>query len=373
MNNQKTLSPAWKRQIVKAPFLLLIPLGFAIPEFAARNRDWVENVYARSVYPVIKDAISACTRLVPFSLAELLIYALILLIPTLLIVCAVRSFRSKTPVRLISLVITLGIIAGVVLNLFYATWGLLYFREPLSSRMGLTVQVRSVDELERLTVRLAAEANRLRDEVTEDEKGVFAYPSGSASVEFAKLVPAYAALSGREPVFSGGVTRAKTVLWSSGLSWMGIAGIYIGLTAEPNVNVDQPPLLVLHAAAHEMAHQLGIASENEAEFAAFLACRSSEDASVQYSATMLALIVCGNALNGADSARYQALARTYSEAVWRDLADYSAYWKAFEGPVQETATSVNDQYLKHNAQESGVKSYGEVVDLLLAYYEDKNI
>jgi hypothetical protein len=51
----------------------------------------------------------------------------------------------------------------------------------------------------------------------------------------------------------------------------------------------------------------------------------------------------------------------------RDLADYNTYWDAYEGPVEETVTQVNDNYLKFNNQENGVKSYGMMVDLLLAY------
>ena len=56
----------------------------------------------------------------------------------------------------------------------------------------------------------------------------------------------------------------------------------------------------------------------------------------------------------------------------RDLANYNAYWDAFEGPVEEAATTLNDNYLKFNQQESGVKSYGMMVDLILAYFAEGN-
>ena len=150
---------------------------------------------------------------------------------------------------------------------------------------------------------------------------------------------------------------------------LGISGIYIGLTAEPNVNTGQPPLLLLQAAAHEMAHQLGIAAEDEAEFTAFLACMRASSPSIRYSGVMQALIRCGNALHAADAARYAAIAHDcYSDGMRRDLADYNAYWAAYEGPAREAADAANDGYLKHNAQPSGVQSYGESVDLLLALY-----
>ena len=56
----------------------------------------------------------------------------------------------------------------------------------------------------------------------------------------------------------------------------------------------------------------------------------------------------------------------------RDLAHYNAYWDSFEGPVEEAATTLNDNYLKFNQQESGVKSYGMMVDLILAYFAAGN-
>lgn len=51
-----------------------------------------------------------------------------------------------------------------------------------------------------------------------------------------------------------------------------------------------------------------------------------------------------------------------------DLNANSLFWDQYEGKVAETATKVNDTYLKLHQQKDGVKSYGRVVDLMLAYY-----
>jgi hypothetical protein len=56
-------------------------------------------------------------------------------------------------------------------------------------------------------------------------------------------------------------------------------------------------------------------------------------------------------------------------AVARDLKAGREYWKAFETPIATISTAVNDAYLKANKEEDGVKTYGQVVDLLLAYIE----
>ena len=347
----------------------LILLGISWPRLLADKSAWIEQHYSESIYQTIRRAISAVTSLVPSSVAEWILYALVIGIPLLLIIRFVQLLLGKIAFRKLgSTVASILLAAGIILNLFYVTWGLNYFREPLSERMGLSVEQRSVDELEEFVLNTAAEAKKLRATLHEDANGVFS-PTESTSEIFSRMPQAYATLAERFPVFQADPTRAKQIFWSRGLSWQGISGIYIGLTAEPNVNVDQPPLLLYQAAAHEMAHQTGIASENEAEFTAYLACLSSSDLNVRYSGLVYALIVSGNALFDADSARYLAATETYGDAIWRDLVAYSAYWDSFDGEVKQNADRRNDAYLKHNSQPSGILSYGESVDLLLAYSE----
>lgn len=348
---------------------VLILLGLSWPRLLADKSAWVEQHYSESIYQAIRRAISAVTSLVPLSVAEWILYAIVIGIPLILIIRLVQLLFRKTSLRkLSSAVVSILLLAGIVLNLFYVTWGFNYFREPLSERMELSIRQRSVEELEEFVLKTAAEAKELRATLHEDARGVFDPVESNGDI-FQQLPQAYETLAKQYPVFRPDPTRAKQIFWSRGLSWQGISGIYIGLTAEPNVNVDQPPLLLYQAAAHEMAHQTGIASEDEAEFTAYLACLSSSDPNVRYSGLIYALIVSGNALFDADSERYLAVTETYGDAIWRDLVAYSAYWDSFDGEVKQSADRRNDAYLKHNSQPTGILSYGESVDLLLAYME----
>lgn len=342
-------------------------LGFSWPSVFAGQSAWVEAHYSETIYQGIRRVVSAITSLVPFSIAELMLYALVVGIPALLLIRLIQwLLRISDGKRFLRTIASVLLTGAIILNLFYVTWGFNYFREPLAQRLGLDVSTRPVEELEAFVWNTAKEASALRKTLPEDEQGVFA-PTESMQSIFGKLPEAYAALTSDYPAFQPDPTRAKPVLWSRGLSWQGIAGVYIGLTAEPNVNADQPPLLLYQAAAHEMAHQTGIASENEAEFTAYLACRYSSDPAVRYSGLMNALILSGNALYKADSSRYLAATLAYGDALWRDLEAYDAYWHMFDGEVRESADKRNDVYLKHNSQPSGILSYGESVDLMLAF------
>jgi putative heme iron utilization protein len=60
---------------------------------------------------------------------------------------------------------------------------------------------------------------------------------------------------------------------------------------------------------------------------------------------------------------------------WRveaDLAARSAYWNKYDGKVSKAAASMNNTYLMAMSQTQGVKSYGMVVDLLIADYVSRN-
>ena len=363
----------WRPVLLRLPWLLLLPLGLLLPQLCAGRQQAMER-YAQTLYPAIKDALCAVTSRLPFSLAEALLYALCIGVPLLLVSRLILlCLRRITLARFTQIVLSLLIAAGVALNLFYVTWGFNYFRAPLPERMGLSLRERPVEELGDFTAALAKAASALRETLPEDEAGVFTVADSAPAALFPELVDAYGALAKEYPVFSGRVTPAKSVEWSEGLSWLGISGIYIGLTAEPNVNTHQPPLLMLHGAAHEMAHQLGIASEDAAELAGFLACLYADRPEIVYSGLVNALIHCGNALYRADAAQYALAYRQYSDALVRDLAAYRLYWQRYEVRAEEIASQANDGYLKHNAQQSGIKSYGESVDLLLALQESKNI
>lgn len=356
----------WPRQIKRLPWLLLIPLGFLLPKVAAANpmaAEW----YARHIYPSISGALSAVSGLFPFSLAEVAAYALVLGAAGFILAYLIRWLTKRAPfIKLVSLLLTLAITAGALLNAFYLIWGFNYARPTLYTLLGLPVKERPVEELAALCGELAAEAAGLRAQAAEDEAGVYTLPEGWRA-DFKKIPAAYEKLGRQAPLFAREAKPAKGVMASETMSWAGIAGIYIPFTAEANVNVHQHPLLLLSSAAHETAHYLGIAKEDEANFVAYLACRASDDPAVAYSGAMLALIHCTNKLYEADPAALLAVQETYSAGMLRDLLSYNAYWDRYEGALETAVTNINDTYLKINQQQSGVKSYGLMVDLLLAW------
>jgi hypothetical protein len=196
------------------------------------------------------------------------------------------------------------------------------------------------------------------------------FASGSDITAFAQS--SYQPLAATYPSLGGYTARPKPVRLSRGMSYLDITGVYTFYTTEANVNVDVPAYSIPVTMLHELAHFKGYMREEEANFLAYLACTQSDNEDFAYSGTMLAMIHSTNALYSADRQRYDAVMSQLSDGVWRDLAANSAYWKQFEGPVAEVSSKVNDVYLRSNKQEAGVKSYGQMVDLLLANSRKQN-
>lgn len=356
----------------RLPYLLLIPLGMAVPKIAAAFPQWIEAHYSKQLYPIINQVLGKAVRFFSGSIAELvLLLGASVLLLWFLYEILLLFLKKDGLFRFLSFLLSLGITAGFLLNLFYLLWGFNYFRPTLYQLMDLPVENRPISQLESLCHDLAQSARSWREQVEENDQGVFVLEDGYLSY-FSEIPEAYAKLGKEYHLFQAQTYPAKGVHFSKGLSYANISGIYIPYTAECNVNVDQPALLLLSSAAHETAHFLGFAKEDEANFIAYLSCSRSSNPSIAYSGTMNALIYCANQLYASDPEKYSALRATYSDGMLRDLQDYSAYWAEFEGPVEKTFDTLNDNYLKFNQQEAGVKSYGMMVDLLLAYWaEDK--
>ena len=84
---------------------------------------------------------------------------------------------------------------------------------------------------------------------------------------------------------------------------------------------------------------------------------------------MLALIIAGNALYEQDTELFFQIRDQYSEGVIADIRDNSAYWQKFtDTTISAMSNNINDTYLKVNAQTDGVKSYGRMLDLLMAEF-----
>ena len=155
------------------------------------------------------------------------------------------------------------------------------------------------------------------------------------------------------------------------MSYTHITGVYTFFTGEANINITFPDYTIPYTAAHELAHQRGIAREDEANFVAYLVCIESDDGYIRYSGYINLLEYVMNALYRADSTLYSEFLGSLSADVRGEMRAYSAFFDKYRDSVaSEISGVVNDTYLTIQGT-PGTASYGMVVDLAVAYYRDK--
>lgn len=380
--------------------LLLVPLGILLTRWAKNSADVAEKVFAAGIYKYLSRGLSFLTGWVPFSLMELIIIVGPVTVLVLIIRQIVRFCKVKKPVYamsqyhrdimevqsvaaqrvnlLVTMLQNLFCLASVIYFGYVLLCGVNYHRYPVAYHLGLTVENSTVDELAGLYTELADKATELRIQLTtENERGVYVLPYSERELG-KETKKAYQELAKEYPVFGGRYPAPKPVFFSGLMSWTEITGVFTPWTMEANVNIDIPPYSIGSTMCHELAHLRGFMREDEANYISYRACMASDSVDLQYSGTMLALIHTGNALYRQDADRYFALYTEHISAkVSRDLVANNEYWDQFEKPVVgettigEIADKVNDTYLKANDQTDGTKSYGRVVDLLLAEYKQR--
>ena len=367
----------WTHQLFRLFWLALIPLGLLLPKLCSGHAADIELTYSRKIYPAIAKVLSAISSAFSFSLAEVLLISAAVIIAAILVfrifavIFGKLHKRHRNRIKLVSFLISVGIFAGVMINLFYGLWGLNHFRLPAEYTFGLSVREYSTAELSEAYEYLIGEAAALREQVSEDENGVFTV---SHDEVYHSVVEAYETLGESNSAFANTVYPAKSLMLSPAMSSAGIAGIYIPYTAEANVNTDQPDLYIPASTAHETAHYFGFAREDEANFIAYYVSLFSEDPALRYSAVMNALVCCGNALCEQDRELYIAMRERYTDGMNRDLTEYRNYLaNSSGGKLEDISDKLNDTYLKHNGQTEGVDSYYQMTRLLLAYFEARQI
>jgi hypothetical protein len=348
-----------------------LPAALVLQWLAGLSPSAVESLYGRGLYRLIRRLHALCTGWVPFSLAEamllVLLGALAWSAASRLRWRSLRAFwaREGRGRRLLRLGARALALAGALYLVFLVSWGLNYRRPPLAALASLPGGGGTAAELQSLSAELIAGANALRGGLPEDAQGVMRLAGGRR----AALDAAHDGLErAGERLFPlrGPRVRPKPALSSGVLSYLGIAGIFVPYTGEAHVNAWLPDVDLPFAASHELAHQRGLAREDEANYAAAVACRAHPAPEFRYSGALISSAYVQAALASVDRPAAAALEAARSEAARRDLRAMAEWSKRYRSRLTDVSERVNDTYLRSQGQPLGVRSYGAMVDLLLA-------
>lgn len=326
---------------------------------------------AETVTIPLRQSIGKVSYLVDFSVMEVFCAALVVLVPAYVIWQIAAIVRAKERRRhraysAVLLTLCLALTAWVGLCFFL---GIDSYADGFQEKSGIQAQPVAPEDLLAVTLYFAENLAEAADDVARDEDGLFAVPREEVLAASTRV---YDWVDGEFPFLAFDDPGVKPIRFSRVMSALDFTGMYCPFTGESNVNMDSPACLLACTVAHELAHQRGITSEQEANFLAILAATTCGDEVYAYAGWLSGFIYLGNAIYRISPDLYRTLWSLLPETVQADLRFQSDYWDQFRDKApQKVSNQVYDSFLKGYNQELGLQSYGTVVDLLVVYYKDK--
>lgn len=363
-----------KGKYEKIPIICFVCFGLLLFSLAVYAVACLSPVFADFVNTYISQIfrflLAKVSNLLPFSIAE----AIIILLPIIgfIAIWYLMKFRchSKRSSR-VAIVCILAVTA-TILSSFVLCFGIAYKGTSLDNKLELNNQTVSPEELYETADHLMDKINVLADEIQFSDSGFSVMPYSFAEMN-SKLLDAYDKFCSEYSFMNNFRSRLKPIMLSEPMSYTHITGVYTFFTGESNLNVNFPDYTIPYTAAHELAHQRGIAREDEANMVAFLVCIGSDDPYIQYSAYVNVYEYVSSALYKASKDLYKKVDKNMDSFVLKEQIAYSKFFDKYEKSVASVVTgAVNDVYLKAQGT-VGKKSYGMVVDLTVAYYKKLGI
>jgi len=340
-----------------AAFSVIIMITYSLWEGFADFYNRYPAAFLRGVFAQI-------SGILPCSIAEaFIIFSPILLVT--IIVYANKHFVESWRTVGRFLIITVSV-ASLFFSTFVLNFGAGYHTSSVDKLLELDRRDVSAEELRETAEILVEEINKYTDSLAVRSTGSSVMPYGYGKLS-EKLVEAYDKVCDEHAFVSRFPSRVKPVMLSEPWTYTHISGVYTYFTGEANINVNFPDYTLPYTAAHEMAHQRGIAREDEANFVAFLVCAASDDEYIRYSGYLNLYEYVANALYSADKEAYSEVRAKLEPAARKEMSAYSAFFDKYRENVAANVTgAVNNAYLTIQGT-PGTKSYGMVVDLAVAY------
>jgi len=334
-------------------FAISIIPQWLLLQWIKRNPEIVDQFYSTGLIVWLSKLSLQSTAWISFSVGDLF-YAIAIAYILKSIWHFKRLLRWSTCIKILGCF-------GFCLFLFHLQWGLHYHQTSLSTRLNAPSNYSS-SELEEFTHHLIQQTNQFHKKLSQHDSIHVEIPY---SID--KIFDVATETIRNQHQYP--IVNIKKSIFSLPLSYMGYGGYINPFTLEAQVNAYQPKLRLLTTSAHEIAHQLGYAAEEEANFIAIDAALQSEDLYMQYAGYHLAL---GYALADCRKRKdidSKGLYKKLSAGVLKQYQQVSEFWQKYHNPLEPLFKKSYDTYLKANNQTAGINSYSLVVGLLLHKYQ----
>jgi hypothetical protein len=310
-----------------------------------------EYVFARGISRAYIKGVGTFTALLPFSVYEILIMAAFVYL-IIVIIYIIKNLAGKNYQKALKRFMSFVAVMLAVVILYNVSASFAYKRQPLD--LGLNREKPGSDIVFAAAQYFINDYNQIAENMERDDKGNIIPPcsfnelSLRLQAEFRKYDDGY----------MGEAARAKPMLFSEIMSYLGFSGVFMALTAEPNINVNVPPKELPLVCAHEMAHSAGIMKENEANLMSYYILLNSQDPYLRYSGYGAAFYqIMGAVYFACGQQKYNQLAQQISPLIYKENANSAQYWENYASFLNGITEFFNDLYLKLSGIKEGTASY----------------
>ncbi len=339
----------------------LLPVQLVVVQLLTFFPEFVEKYYSSTVYPAISITFRYIFGWLPFSVGDLFYSLCILLILRFIYFSFTKKSWQKR-----ELLWSMGATLSVMVFLFYALWGLNYARNNLYTRMELQKNEKSEEALLEYTSLLNIKITALHRQLTSNDTLPVVVPYTKNEI-FAMVPEAYIPLSEKFPYLAYSPVSLKKSLLSLPLTYMGFSGYLNPFTGEAQVDYLIPEVALPVTCAHEIAHQIGIGFESEANFIGFLASVHHHDAYIQYSAYVMAYRYALFDLARTNTDLFEEYVEKTPKGIIKNIQEIENFWLRYDNKSEAYFKAFYEGYLRMNNQEDGLRSYSKMTDLLMAY------
>ncbi|RNC86814.1 MAG: DUF3810 domain-containing protein [Winogradskyella sp.] len=338
-------------QIVGIQILKLIP-------------DFVEKYYSNGIYPLLSKLMRYSFGWLPISVGDILYTAAIIYVLVWLYKNYKRIYLDTK-----NWLLDVGVTISIAYFAFHILWAFNYYRVPLHQALDIETTY-TTKELVDFTKQLISKSNDVHLQLSSSDTLKVDLPYTKSEV-FKKVKLSYDKLSETYSHLEYKPQSLKQSLYSIPLTYMGFSGYLNPFTNEAQVDGLIPIYKFPTTSCHEVAHQLGYAAENEANFIGAIAAITNDDSYFKYSGYTFVLRYCLADIYRRDDKQYESLLKDINKGILKNYQEVQDFWKDYKNPIEPFFEKTFDTFLKANNQSAGIKSYSYVVALMVNYYKDK--
>lgn len=346
------------------PLFLVVQIIFLkiLPYFPA----YVEGFYSNNLYIRISHFSRTLLGKIPFSIGDV-IYALLMISIISWFWKIRKTWRKEWKDHLLKI---LGKVS-VFYFFFHLLWAFNYYRKPLFEKMEIKREYTDADLLA-FTQKLIKKTNEVHFQITKNKASKVVFPY-SKEESFRQIQNGYDNLAQEHSYFKYETLSVKKSLFSIPLTYMGFGGYLNPFTNEAQVNYLLPMYTFPMTTAHEMAHQIGFASESECNFIGVLASVKNDNLYYQYSGYSFTLRYCLGILRYKNEKLFQQLKKEVNTGILKNYQESDDFYKRYDTFIDEGFHFLYDNFLKTNNQKDGMDSYSKFIDLMINYYSGKDL